>query len=123
MAITEAQKLSKTRYRKEKRDQLTVEIPKGKRAAYRLVANELGLSMARLVQNAVEEYAQNHANNVPVFPQTAEEFLTERENLLLERFAYLPDKPQLEFIRLMGDFAEQFGAQIESEEAGEEQWL
>lgn len=116
MAITESQKVSKARYRKLKRDSLFVEIPKGKKAAYRQVADELGLSMAFLVQNAVEEYARTHANDVPVFPQTAEDFLTERENLLIERFGQLPDKTQLDFLHLMADFIEPFGAQDESDD-------
>lgn len=112
MALPESTKESKKRY-KLKRELLAVEIPKGKKAAYRQVADALGLSMARLIQQSVEEYARKYANEVPEFPQTAEEFLTERENLLLKRFNRLEPKTQMAFIHLMDDFIEPLGTQDE----------
>lgn len=43
------------------RDRLVIEIPKGKKDDYRQIAKAMGLSMSRMIQTAVEEYAKNHA--------------------------------------------------------------
>ena len=43
------------------RDRLVIEIPKGKKDDYRQIAGEFGISLARLIQLGVEEYAKNHA--------------------------------------------------------------
>ena len=46
--------------RKNNRERLAIEVPKGKRDEYKAAAQELGLSLSRLVQNGVEEYIRNH---------------------------------------------------------------
>ena len=61
MAVSKAQQMAKDKYRQEKRDQITAEVPKGKRDAYKLAAREFGISLALLIQSGVEEYIQNHA--------------------------------------------------------------
>lgn len=109
MALTESIKESKARYKKMKRETLAVEVPKGKRAAYQSAAKEMGMAFTQLIQIAVEEYIRNHANNVPDFPE--EEFLTERETLVIERFVRLSANTQLDFLHLMDDFLEPFAPQ------------
>ena len=48
--------------RKNDRERLVIEIPKGKRDIYKAAAQELCLSLSKLVQNGVEEYIRNHFN-------------------------------------------------------------
>ena len=114
MTSSEAVKRAKDKYRREKCDQLTLLVPKGKRAAYRLVADELGVSLAQLVQISVEEFARNHEAGLPC--EMKRRPLTGREKVLLERFACLPERAQKNFIQLMGSLAVQCGTQIESDE-------
>lgn len=103
MAVPESQKRAKEKYRREKRDQIALEVPKGKREAYRQIADELGVSMARLVQFSVEEFAQNHKTGVPrELLEKGEQALAERDKILLERFNSLPERAQRNFMRLMG---------------------
>ena len=64
MAMSKAQRLAIRIYQQEKCDRLTADVPKGKRDAYKHIAAELGLSLSKLIQNAVEEYACNHAGDV-----------------------------------------------------------
>ena len=114
MAVSEAQKRATDKYRKAKRDRILVEVPKGKKTAYRLAANELGVSLAQLVQISVEEFARNHEAGLPC--EMKRRPLTGREKVLLERFACLPERAQKNFIQLMGSLAVQCGTQIESDE-------
>lgn len=88
MALTEARKASIYKYKAEKIDRLGVDIPKGKRAAYREVANELGMSMSQLVQAAVEEFAKTHAGGFSFKPISPAE--NWEDILLIEDFHKLP---------------------------------
>ena len=65
MAVSEAQKLAVEKYRREKRDQLAVDVPKGKRDAYKMIAAEKGLSLSQLIQNSVESFAGLHVGELP----------------------------------------------------------
>lgn len=98
MAITESQKESIARYRAEKRDRLSTDIPKGKRDVYNAAAKELKLSLAQLIQNGVEEYIKNHGGEVVVPAARQEtETISAEERRLIQSFANLPDnmKPTL----------------------------
>lgn len=61
-------------HRKDKWERLVVEIPKGKREAYKIAARELGLSLSKLIQNGVEEYIKTHG----------EEFISETEEVVFD---------------------------------------
>lgn len=118
MALSEAQKRAHENYKKRKCDPVTFTVPKGKRAAYKLMADELGLSLARLFQYGAEEFAQNHSDgNIRALLELKEFSLTGRERALLARFKCLPERAQTNFIRLMGDLARQLGAQVDEDEA------
>ena len=56
--------------RKEKYDNILFRVPKGKRAEYQAVAQDLGLGFWALIQSALEEFVQNHAGGdfLPVKP-------------------------------------------------------
>lgn len=45
---------------KDKWERLPIQLPKGKRDAYKMAAQEFGIAMSKLVQNGVEEYIKNH---------------------------------------------------------------
>ena len=100
MAISDAQRLAVKIYRSEKRDQISVDVPKGKRDAYKQIAAELNISLASLIQVGVEEYARTHAgedfsaaNQVAAGVSTDEkpgETLSREEKKLLEDFRQMP---------------------------------
>ena len=71
----EQKKLIRVTYREKKYERLAVEIPKGKRDIYKVAAQELGLSLSRLVQNGVEEYIQNHTGEK--FSKLAKDTITD----------------------------------------------
>lgn len=111
MALTQEAQEAKSRHRRETRDRLSLELPKGTNAVYRQLAAKLGTNVTKLIQAAVEEYARNHETDIPTFPQPEGTCLTERELLLLERFDCLSEKAQKDFIRLLGSFINPFAAQ------------
>lgn len=100
MAISESQKLSIAKYRQEKRDRLSTDIPKGKRAEYNAAAGHLGISLALLVQNGVEEYIRNHAGE-EFMPTTQDKQprLSEDERALLEAFSHMPEDARKGFLK------------------------
>ena len=59
MAVSEAQKLAKIRYR-EKISQITIEVKKDDGERYRQAAVDRGMSLTGLLKSSVEEYIQNH---------------------------------------------------------------
>lgn len=119
MELPESTRKAKARYKKEKRYSLTAEMPIEKRDFVWQVAGKFGLSLTQLVQNAIEEYSRNHMTVAPVFPHKAEDLLTERENLLIERFGRLSPTTQLDFLHLLEDFVESLGTQSEEATVGE----
>ena len=102
MAITESQKESIAKYRAEKRDRLSTDIPKGKRDAYNLAASELGLSLSKLIQCGVEEFIARHAGKEIERPQVVEEKFSAEEKRLVEEFAKLPVDVRKALIKLVG---------------------
>ena len=59
MAVSEAQKLAKIRYR-EKISQITIEVKKDDGERYRQAAVDRGMSLTGLLKSSVEEYIANH---------------------------------------------------------------
>lgn len=88
-----------------KKDIITIQVPKGKRDAYKMAAIELGLSLSMLVQYGVEEYIRNHEIPVAIEKSVVEETLTDAEIRLSENFARLPKSVQRRFAGLIQDFA------------------
>ncbi len=72
-----------------------------------MVAAELGISLSGLIQNAVEEYIQNHADELVDIERSviAEESFTEAELRLSENFSKLPKRVQQKFAGLIQEFA------------------
>ena len=99
MAVSQARRLSIAKYRQEKRDQLAVDVPKGKRDEYKQKATKLGLSLSMLVQYSVESYGANHGGEVIQKPEA--EKLTAEERRLLAAFAKLPKNAQINLIKTL----------------------
>lgn len=95
------------KYRTTNYDLIAIEVRKGKRDAYKMVAAELGISLSGLIQNAVEEYIQNHADELVDIERSviAEESFTEAELRLSENFSKLPKRVQQKFAGLIQEFA------------------
>ena len=77
-------------------DRMAIWVKKGIRDEYKQAAARMGVSLASLVQTAVEEYIENHGGEVinrPPKPET----VTATERQLLNAFAKCPDhlKPTL----------------------------
>ena len=102
MAVSIAQQLAKDKYRKEKRDQMTVEIPKGKREVYKQIAADLGISLALLVQFSVEDYGRNHGseNALSIGAEESERF-SAADRKLVEEFNQLPADTQKAITKLI----------------------
>jgi len=99
MAISESQKLSIAKYRQEKRDRISTDVPKGKREVYNVAAKGLGLSLSMLIQNGVEEYISRHAGKNPLAkPQTKS--LSPAEEKLLAEFSKLPPDAKKHLVEL-----------------------
>jgi len=103
MAVSRPQQIAKDKYRQEKRDQITAEVPKGKRDAYKLIAAELNLSLSMLIQNGVEEYGRNHAGKdfLPTLPTPEAKSLSPADERLLDDLAKLPPDAQKAFRQLV----------------------
>ena len=105
---SEAKRAANARYRQEKRDQLAVDIPKGKRDAYKRIAAELNLSLSQLIQNGVEGYALVHAGEgvIPAVPTVEPtEKLTADERRLVQAASKVPDDTRKLFLKLVEDLA------------------
>ncbi len=93
--VSEAKRIANAKYRQEKREQLAVDIPKGKKNVYKAIAAEHGLSLSMLVQRSVETFAGvNDITDLPVKPAPitslpAEKLSSQEKTLLLE-FNKLP---------------------------------
>ncbi len=112
MAISNAQKLAKAKYQREKRTLIAAEVSKDKGNFYRTSATELNLSLSKLIQNAVEEFiARRSTENLSLVDQAAistpaqqpEKLSTAEKNLLAE-FNKLPVETQKLFLKLIQNF-------------------
>ncbi len=111
MLLAKEQAAAVEKFRTKKFDRVTVNVPKGKRDAYKLGAEFLELSLSVLIQNAVEDYLENNLGKSPVKvekPVVEEKLkLSAAERQLLENFAKLPKSIQKKFAGLIKDFARQ----------------
>ncbi len=103
--VTESKRKANAKYRAEKRDQLAVDVPKGKRDIYKQGAAELNLSLSMLIQNAVEEFIARHqADNLSIVSQSASsptQKLSATEKNLLAEFNKLPADTQKLILKLI----------------------
>ena len=96
MAKSAAQKMANRRYRDKVYDQITIEVPKGKRDEYKTAAEDLQLTFKALIQNGVEEFIKNHAGE-KVTLEVKPESVSAADRRLLESFGKCPEhvKPTL----------------------------
>lgn len=75
-------------------DRLAIWVKKGVRDEYKQAAAELGISLAGLVQNGVEEFIERHGGEVIARPASLkeEQTLTAADKRLVEEFNQLPDE-------------------------------
>ena len=66
---TAAQRLANHNYRREKRDQTTVEFPKGKREVYKQMAAELGMSLTQFIQCSIDGFIANFNEKIIITPK------------------------------------------------------
>ena len=122
MAISDAQRLAVKIYRSEKRDQISFDVPKGKREVYKRIAAKLGLSLAQLIQDSVEDFSRAHAgedraaNQLTATSMSTDEkpgeTLSREEKKLLEDFRQMPANLQKHVRGLIRAIV---GAQAESD--------
>lgn len=106
MSVSNAKRLSIAKYQQEKCDRITMDVPKGKRDAYKQIAAELNLSLSQLVQNGVEGYARNYKGVViPATEKVAPERISAEERRLLVAAAKFPTDTRKLFLKLVEDLA------------------
>ena len=97
-----AQKMANRRYRDKVYDQITVEVPKGKRDEYKAAAKDLRLTFKALIQAGVEEYIQNHGGEVstPTAP-VVDDKLPAGQRRLVEEFNRLPSDARRQLVKFL----------------------
>ena len=103
MAKTKAQTLAQKKYL-ESRDRISIDVPKGTRDTYNQSAAELKLSLAKMIQYAVEEYIRNHAGESLLDKQQDKKSLSPADEKLLATFSKLPvdvQKSLMQFLRTL----------------------
>ena len=98
MPVSNSKRISIKKYQQEKRDRLTVDVPKGKRDEYKAKAGQLGLSLSMLIQNGVEAYGENSGE---VITPTQGEKLTSDQKRLLDEFGKMPVEVQKQTLKLI----------------------
>ena len=58
----DSQNKATQKYIKSHLDTICFRVKKGERDKYKQIAEHHGLSLAELIRKAIEEYAENHAN-------------------------------------------------------------
>ena len=81
MPISEARRQSQKKYKQEKCDRVTVDVPKGKREIYKQLADEMGISMSKLIQYGVDEFAQKYTNKA-IFHSQGDKLNAEQRQLI-----------------------------------------
>lgn len=101
MTVSEAKRLAIAKYRQEKRDQLAVDVPKGKRDEFKAKAAALGISLAQLIQRAVETYGGelNHTQPAQIVDELPK--LTGDEKHLVDAFNNLSPKAQKALLKFL----------------------
>lgn len=86
-------------------DRLAIWVKKGTRDEYKQSAAEMGISLAVLIQNGVEEYISNHAGEKPPFVLTTlkNKLSTEDKRLLDSAGKLTPDarKQLVKFLEIL----------------------
>lgn len=101
MATSKAQLMAVKKYRSEKRDQISFDVPKGKRDEFKQLANLLGMSLQGLFVNAVEDYGKNHGAKLATIEKPESEKLTTADRKLVEEFNQLPVDTQKALAKLI----------------------
>ena len=101
MATSKAQILAVAKYRKEKCDNISIDVPKGKKASYRQSAAELNLNLTALIQNAVEEFIARHSGENQATLSSPPLKLSVVEKNLLAEFNQLPVDTQKLILKLI----------------------
>ena len=108
MAVSQAQRMAVAKYRQEKRDQLAVDVPKGKREEYKAKAARLGLSLSMLIQHSVEGYGANHGGGEVIQPTTENQLSAEQRKFLNE-FSRLSPKSQKALREIISELVDKKG--------------
>ncbi len=100
MKTPQSQILAVMRYRKEKRDNISVDVPKGKRDEYKAKAAALGMSLTALIQRGVESYGgEGVQKNTPVKP--AGTVLTHEQRKILDAVESLPPDARRALLKIL----------------------
>lgn len=60
MAYTQAQNRATQKYQREKLEQVAIRVKKGEREKMKQIADAAGLSLAELIRQSVNEFAETH---------------------------------------------------------------
>ena len=99
---SKAQLMALAKFKQEKRDTLTIDLPKGSKDGYKKSAAGFGISLTKLIQAGIEEYIQNHGGEVPnVITRQPEQKLSPEQRRLVEEFNRLPPDVQKSIIKMI----------------------
>ena len=101
MATSKAQLMAVKKYRQEKRDQISFDVPKGKRDELKQSASLLGMSLRGLFVSSVEEYISRHAGETFADKQQTRKSLSPAEEKLLGEFSKLPPDAQKSLMKFL----------------------
>ena len=111
MAKSLAQKMANRRYRDKVYDQITIEVPKGKRDEYKAAADDLQMTFKSLVQSGIEEYIAKHAGEVVMPVSTTEpDKLSAEDKRLVEEFSRLPVDARKHLMKFVAEINRQQSA-------------
>lgn len=104
---SKAQLLAQAKFKQEKRDTLTIDLPKGTKDGYKTSAAAFGMSLTFLIQCGVEEFIQNHGGEVnfpaqtaPITTQPAEQ-ISATQRRLLDAVNQLPTDAQKSLLKFL----------------------
>lgn len=97
---SKAQLLALAKFKQEKRDTLTIDLPKGTKDGYKQSAAGFGISLTKMIQAGVEEYIQNHGGEVTPAP-VVEVKLPADQRRLVEEFNQLPPDARRQLVKFL----------------------
>lgn len=102
MATSKAQLMAVKKYRQEKRDQISFDVPKGKREELKRSAALLGMTLQGLFVNSAEEFIKNHAGKdfLATLPTPETKSLSPADERLLDEFSKLPADAKKHLVEL-----------------------
>ena len=115
MAVSKAQQLAKAKYQQERRTLIAADVSKAKGESYKTKAAQLGISLSRLIQLAIEAYGDENlsvgsrdadlspvdTNNAPITCKQPEQNLSTEQKQIIEEFNKLPVETQKAFLKLL----------------------